>query len=68
VSQISNFRSPVSIASGESMVGAIDLGVMPITELPRDEDLLLLWSYGLEEGGSDAHYLLSGITLLKRKS
>jgi hypothetical protein len=68
VSQISNFPSPVSIASGESMVGAIDLGVMPITDLPRDEDLLLVWSYGLADGGSDAQYFLRGITLLKRKS
>jgi NADP oxidoreductase coenzyme F420-dependent len=68
VLQISGTPQPVSIAVGKSINGEIDLELMPITDLPRDEDLLLLWSYGLGDVGSNAHYSLSGITLLKRKT
>ena len=60
---------PFSIDSGESMEGRIDLGIMPIGNLPRNEDLLLLWSYReLKNWGSDYQYVLSGITLLTARS
>lgn len=69
VMQISSSTpQPVSIASGESVQGDIDLDSMPIHGLPRREEILLLWSYGLGDGGSGAHYFLSGITLLEEKS
>jgi hypothetical protein len=65
LSRISVLPRPVAIASGESMEGRIDLGEMPISNLPRNEDLLLLWSYQmLKNRRSDAQYMLSGVTLL----
>jgi hypothetical protein len=66
--RLSGPRMPLTIAPGESMEGRIDLGAVPISGLPRSEDLLLLWSYWLSDGHSDAGYMLSGITLLKAKS
>lgn len=69
VMQISSSTpQPLSIAPGESVQGDIDLDSMPIHDLPRREDILLLWSYGLGDGGSHAHYFLNGITLLEEKS
>jgi hypothetical protein len=65
--RLSGPRMPLTIAPGEAMEGRIDLGAAPISDLPRSEDLLLLWSYWLSDGHSDAGYMLSGVTLLKAK-
>jgi hypothetical protein len=65
IARISAPRAPVPLASGESLEGRIDLGLMRISDIPRNEDLLLLWSYPLlKEWRSEAQYALSGITLL----
>lgn len=65
IARISAPHAPVAFASGESMEGRIDMGLMRIGDIPRNEDLLILWSYPLlKEWRSDARYALSGITLL----
>jgi hypothetical protein len=62
-------RAPISIASGESLSGWFDLEIMPIKGLPRNEDWILLWSYGLLKAWrSDAQYMLNGITLVNATS
>jgi hypothetical protein len=65
VARISAPHAPVALASGESMEGKIDMGFMRISDIPHNEDLLILWSYALlKEWRSEAKYALSGITLL----
>jgi hypothetical protein len=65
IARISAPHAPVAFAPGESMEGSIDMGLMRISDIPRDEDLLILWSYPLlKEWRSEAKYALSGITLL----
>lgn len=65
VAQIHGLPAPLTIASGESIEGEIELGKMPIGALPRNEDLLLLWSTPIREFRSDNSLRLSGVTLLK---
>jgi hypothetical protein len=62
-------HAPVPFASGESMEGNIDMGLLRISGIPHKEDSLLLWSYSLlKDWRSEAHYPLSGVTLLKATS
>jgi hypothetical protein len=69
IAHISAPHAPVALRSGESMEGRIDMGLMRIGNIPHNEDFLLLWSYPLlRDWRSDAHYMLSGITLLNAKS
>jgi hypothetical protein len=68
VNQLMNLARPISIASGRSLEGDFDLKYMPITELPRSEDVLLLWSYGLETNGGSDHPILSGVIYLPPRS
>jgi hypothetical protein len=50
------------------MEGDMDLSAMPISALPRNEDLILLWSYSVREGHSDNYYMFSGATFLRATS
>jgi hypothetical protein len=69
IARISAPHAPVAFASGESMEGRIDMGLMRISDITRNEDLLFLWSYTLlKDWRSETHYTLSGITLLKARS
>jgi hypothetical protein len=69
LAHISAPHSPVPFASGESMEGRIDMGHIRISDIPHNEDWLLLWSYPLlKDWRSEAHYTLSGVTLLKARS
>jgi hypothetical protein len=69
IARLSARRAPMSIASGESLGGWFDLEIMPIKGLPRNENWILLWSYGLlRDWRSDAQYMLNGITLVNAKS
>jgi hypothetical protein len=69
IARIGGPHAPVAFASGESMEGRIDMGLMRISDIPHNEDLLLLWSYPLlKDWRSEAHYTLSGVTLLKERS
>jgi hypothetical protein len=68
VARISAPHAPVPLASGESIEGRMNMGLMRMDNIPVDEDLLILWSYlGLKDWRSDAHDKLSGITLLKAR-
>jgi hypothetical protein len=58
----------VSVASGEILEGDVDFAYMPVGELPRGEDLLLLWSHGLGIDRGARHAVLTGITLLPKRS
>jgi hypothetical protein len=61
-------HAPVAFASGASIEGRIDMGLMRISDIPHNEDSLLLWSYpSLKDWRSEAHYTLSGVMLLKAR-
>jgi|KBSSwiStaDraftv2_1062776.scaffolds.fasta_scaffold52565_3 hypothetical protein len=57
----------VSVASGAILEGDVDLAYVPIHELPRNEDLLLLWSHGLSIARGAQHAVLSGVTLMPKR-
>ena len=68
IAHISAPHAPVAFASGESMEGRIDMGLIRISNIPHNEDLLLLWSYPLlKDWRSEAYYTLSGVMLLKAR-
>jgi hypothetical protein len=55
---------------GESLEGDVDLAtgpIVPIGELSRDEDLLLIWSYSLDIRTPGENLFFSGITFLERR-
>jgi hypothetical protein len=59
----------MAIASGEYTQGRFGMEFMPIMDLPRNEALLILWSYRqLKDWTSGDQYVLSGITLLNAPS
>ena len=68
IARISGPRTPMTIESGKSIEGDIDLGATPITNLPRNEDLLILWGASIQELQSDNAYVLRGVTFLKARS
>jgi hypothetical protein len=68
VAQIRGPPTSLTIASGASIEGEMELGKMPIGALPRNEDLVLLWSTSIREFRSDNHLRLSGVTLLKARA
>jgi hypothetical protein len=57
----------VSVASGAILEGDVDFAYMPIGDLPRNEDLLLLWSHGLGIDRGATRAVLTGITLLPKR-
>jgi len=59
---------PMAIAPGESMEGEIDLEAMPLGALPRNVEVLLLWTYRMCDSRDDVQYMLSGKILLEAKS
>jgi hypothetical protein len=65
IARISGPPRPISIAPGQSAEGEIELTAMRVGDLPRNKDLLLLWSYWIGDGHSDKGIELSGIVLLK---
>jgi hypothetical protein len=68
LARISAPPSPLTIASGKSIEGEMNLGEMPISDLPRNEDLLLLWSTSIRVFNSDTATELRGATFLKATS
>ena len=66
VSQIMNDLQTVRLDVGKSLTGEFDFEYFPITSIPGSEDVLLLWSYGIEKASGDI-YFLSGTTLLKAR-
>jgi hypothetical protein len=66
LARISGPRTPLTVASGQSIEGEMDLGAMPINGLPRDEDLLLLWSSSIREFRADNDsVVLRGVTFMR---
>jgi hypothetical protein len=68
VAQIRGLPTPLTIASGSSIEGEIELGKMPIGALPRHEDLLLLWSTSIRSFDSGRATELRGATFLRAAS
>lgn len=69
VARISGPPTPLSIESGKSIEGDIDLAETPIKDLPRNEDLLLLWGTSMEELRPDNPSVsMRGVTFLKARS
>jgi hypothetical protein len=48
-SHIAPPAEPVTIAPGRTLEGDIKLSEIPISGLPTNKDLILLWSYGIRE-------------------
>jgi len=60
---------PVDIVSGGTIEGHAGLAFMPMRNVPREQDLLLLWSYReLKSWNSSETYVLSGTTILNAES
>jgi hypothetical protein len=64
ISVLSNPPSPMTVAVGKSVEGEFETQYLPFDSLPRSQDLLLLWSYGIAI--PDTHFL-SGTMVLKRR-
>jgi hypothetical protein len=63
--------SQIVVNPGEILEGDVDLASGPITqigELPRNKDILLLWSYSLDISTPGENPFFSGITFLERRS
>lgn len=77
INQPMNMPEIVTLGVGQSLEGQFDLEQLPIASLARSEDVLLLWSYGLDNGSYDLHddfpidparyYFVSGVTLLMKR-
>ena len=57
----------VSIAPDVTLQGDVDLQYVPL-DLPRDLDLLLLWSHSVALNRGAEHVMVSGVTFLPRRS
>jgi hypothetical protein len=66
--RISGLPTPLTIAAGQSIEGEMDLTATPNSGLPRNEDLLLLWSSSIHGMHSEDYYVLRGVTFLKATS
>ena len=62
---ISALPSPLTVASGKEIAGDMYLREMPISGLPTNEDLLLLWSTSIRVFNSETATELRGVTFLK---
>jgi hypothetical protein len=56
--------APVTIQANKTLEGDIKLSEMPISGYPRNEDLILFWSYGVRTWPS-GELLFHGATFLK---
>ena len=55
---------------GETLEGDVELEsgpIVPVGKLPRNKDLLLIWSYSLEIRTSGENSFFSGVTFLERR-
>ena len=63
--RISAVPSPLTVASGKSIEGDMYLHEMPISGIPTNEDLLLVWSTSIRVFNSETATELRGVTFLK---
>jgi hypothetical protein len=68
LARISAPSTPLAVASGDSIEGEMELGEMPISGLPRNEDLILLWSTSIRVFHSDHATEVRGATFLNATS
>jgi hypothetical protein len=75
IARIGPPSKPVELKVGESLEGDVNLTSLAIVQLPRDEDIVLLWSFWLGiKGEEQAPYFFgavenpffSGVALLKK--
>jgi hypothetical protein len=62
--------SDIVMNPGETLEGDVDLEsapMVPLGELPREGDLLLIWSYSLDIRTPGENSFFSGITFLERR-
>jgi hypothetical protein len=77
INQPMNMPEIVTLGVRQSLEGQLDLEQLPIAGLTRSEDVLLLWSYSLDNGSYDLQgdspvdlaqdYFVSGVTLLMKR-
>lgn len=68
LARISGVPTPLTIESGKSIEGDIDLAETPLKEVPRNEDLLLLWGTSMAEIRTDSPWVtMSGVSFLKAR-
>ena len=63
--------SQIVVQPGDILEGDIDLAsgpLVPIGKLPRDQDILLLWSYSLDISTPGENPFFSGIAFLERRT
>jgi hypothetical protein len=66
VLQLGGMPRWISVSPNTSLEGDVEIKYLPFQELPRDEDLLLLWSYFLQLDRGADHVTVSGITFLPK--
>jgi hypothetical protein len=67
ISVLSNPPRPITIEVGKSLEGEFEVQYLPFAALPRSQDLLLVWAYGVvNPEGSDSHRLGGTLVLKKR--
>jgi hypothetical protein len=62
--------SDIVLKHGDTLEGDIDIAsgpLVPIKNLPRDKDILLIWSYFLQIGTARQDLFVSGATFLGRR-
>jgi hypothetical protein len=66
VSVLSSGPNPVTLEEDKPLEGDVEVKYLPIADLPRSQDLLLLWSYPL--GTIDGRgYRVAGTLVLKKR-
>jgi hypothetical protein len=71
ISVLEGASSQIVLQPGDILEGDIDLAsgpLIPIGKLPRDIDVLLLWSYSLDISTPGENPFFSGIAFLERRS
>jgi hypothetical protein len=58
----------VSLAPGATLEGDIEMKYLPFQELPRDHDLLLLWSHSVALNRGAEYVFVSGVSFLPNRS
>jgi hypothetical protein len=68
VARISGVPTPLIVESGKSIEGNIDLAETPIKEVPRNEDLLIVWETSIAEIRPDSPWVsMRGVSFLKAR-
>jgi hypothetical protein len=63
--------NPIVISQGEILEGDVELTsgpILPIGDLPRDLDILLMWSYWLDISTPGENPFFSGLTFIGRRA